>query len=88
MPPTYWSGSSMPVLFEDRAEYLRIAAQQRVALSQHGHWSGERRLKRADGSLIWVQVSKRLVRAGDAGGGMIASYVNVDDRRRAERVAG
>ena len=77
-------GLEHAVLFEDRAEYLRIAAQQRVALSQHGHWSGERRLKRADGSLIWVQVSKRLVRAGDTGGGMIASYVNVDDRRRAE----
>ena len=32
-----------------------------------------------------MQVSKRTVRAGDAGGGLIASYVNVDDRRRAEQ---
>jgi PAS domain S-box-containing protein len=72
------------LLFEDRAEYLRIGTEQRVALATEGHWTGERHLKRADGSLIWVQVSKRLVRAGDVNGGTIASYVNVDDRRRAE----
>ncbi len=71
-------------LFADAAHYERIGAEQRAALAAHGHWSGERLLRRADGSTLWVQVSKRLVREGDAGGEVIASYVNVDDRRRAE----
>ncbi len=82
--PEALAGMEHAALFEDRAEYLRIAAQQRVALQQQGHWSGERRLKRADGVLIWVQVGKRLVRPGDIGGGAVATYVPVDDRRRAE----
>ena len=71
-------------LFADREQFVQGWAAEDAALRQHGRWSGERPLRRADGTLLWVQVSKRLVRAGDPGGGIIASYVNVDDRRRAE----
>jgi PAS domain S-box-containing protein len=77
-------GLDIRQLFAERAEFHRIWALEDAALRQHGRWSGERRLKRADGSLVWVQVSKRLVHADDPGGGIIASYVNVDARRRAE----
>lgn len=55
------------------------------ALAEVGHWTGERVLSRKDGRLQWVQVSKRLVRPGHLEGGVIASYVNVDARHRAEQ---
>ncbi|MCU0967640.1 MAG: PAS domain S-box protein [Rubrivivax sp.] len=53
------------------------------ALRQHGRFSGERRLRRRDGSLLWVQVAARPVDAGDAEGGLICSFVDVDERHRA-----
>ena len=42
---------------------------------------------RATAALLWVQVSKRLVDADDPGGGIIASFVDIDDAppRRARR---
>jgi PAS domain S-box-containing protein len=55
------------------------------ALADVGHWTGERVLSRKDGRLQWVQVSKRLVQPGRPEGGVIASYVNVDARHRAEQ---
>lgn len=72
-------------LFADPNEYERLWAREERALRQFGRWTGERQLKRRDGKLLWVQVSKRLVADGDIEGGMIASYVNVDDRHRAEQ---
>jgi PAS domain S-box-containing protein len=78
---------ALPVglLFSSPAEHERYWRMEEVHLSDHGHWAGERQLRRQDGRLIWVQVSKRLVRAGDLSGGIIASYVNVHDRHRAEQ---
>lgn len=73
-------------LFADPASYERQWALEEAALRQHGRWVGERQLRRADGRLLWVQASVRLVREGDPAGGMIAAYVNVDDRHRAEQV--
>ncbi len=55
------------------------------ALRLFGRWAGEQQLRRRDGRLIWVQASQRLVVDGDPAGGTIASYVNVDDRHRAEQ---
>jgi PAS domain S-box-containing protein len=72
-------------LFVDRAEFKRVWARADEQLCRRGRWSGERRLRRRDGQLVWVQVSKRLVVEGDPTGGMIASYVNVDARHRAEQ---
>ena len=60
-------------------------SQEELDLRDHGRWIGERQLRTRDGRLLWVQVSKRLVRPGDPAGGMIAWYVNVDARHRAER---
>jgi PAS domain S-box-containing protein len=75
----------MAQLFADAAEFGRHAKHELNALKQHGRWSGELPLKRRDGRLLWMQVSKRLVTEGDLEGGIIASYVNVDDRHRAEQ---
>ncbi|MEP7102517.1 MAG: PAS domain S-box protein [Burkholderiales bacterium] len=72
-------------LFPDVDEFERRWSQTESNLRQYGHWTGERPLRMRDGRLLWVQVSKRLVTAGDPAGGIIASYVNVDARHRAER---
>ena len=78
--------SPLAVLFSDPESYHRQWAQEEAALRLHGRWVGERQMRRQDGRLIWVQVSLRLVREGDPHSGMIAAYVNVDDRHRAEQV--
>lgn len=79
--------SDLPLaaLFPDATEHAQMWAHEEFALRQFGRSLGERRMKRRDGRLIWVQVSKRLVVEGDPAGGIIASYVNVDDRHRAEQ---
>jgi PAS domain S-box-containing protein len=72
-------------LFADAPAFEAHWSQVSRDLRTHGRWSGERQLRLRDGGLIWVQVSKRLVVEGDPAGGIIASYVNVDARHRAER---
>ena len=72
-------------LFVDGAEYARHWPLVDRSLREQGRWTGERQLRTRDGRLLWVQISKRLVTAGDPAGGIIASYVNVDARYRAER---
>jgi PAS domain S-box-containing protein len=75
----------MAQLFADVEEFDRHSKHELNGLRQHGRWSGELPLKRRDGRLLWMQVRKRLVTEGDLDGGIIASYVNVDDRHRAEQ---
>ncbi len=72
-------------LFVDRTDFEHIWPQEEAELRSHGRWTGERQLRLRDGRLRWVQVSKRLVTLGDVSGGIIASYVDVDARHRAER---
>lgn len=73
----------LSALFEDESAYSQLWAQQQQALGQSGRWSGERLLRRRDGRGVWVQVSKRRVDEADAEAGLICSYVDVDERRRA-----
>ena len=72
-------------LFADDDEFGRRWPIEEASLRQYGRWTGERPLRAPDGRLLWVQVSKRLVVEGDPSGEMIATYVNVDARYRAER---
>lgn len=72
-------------LFANLNEYRRLRALSQQALADDGRWSGEHPLRRRDGSLVWVQSSQRLVVDGDPTGGFIASFVNVDDRHRAQQ---
>ncbi len=51
-------------------------------LREQGRFSGERPLRRRDGSLAWVQVAVRPVDADDAEAGVICSFVDIDERRR------
>jgi PAS domain S-box-containing protein len=72
-------------LFADAEDFERRWPQALRSLVEHGRWTGERPLRTRDGRALWVQVSKRFVTEGDPAGGIIASYVNVDSRHRAER---
>ncbi|HMC17210.1 MAG TPA: PAS domain S-box protein [Albitalea sp.] len=84
-PAAELSGLPLRLLFADEVDHQRQWMHEEAALRRDGRWVGERQLKRRDGRLLWVQVSKRLVVEGDPAGGIIASYVNVDDRHRAEQ---
>src|SRR5437773_4861247 len=82
-PAAELSGLPLRLLFADEVDHQRQWMHEEAALRRDGRWVGERQLKRRDGRLLWVHVSKRLVVEGDPSGGIIASYVNVDDRHRA-----
>jgi PAS domain S-box-containing protein len=70
-------------LYESARECVAFEAQIKDSLRRHDRFSGERRLRRRDGSLLWVQVAVRSVKAGDDEAGVICSFVDVDERRRA-----
>lgn len=72
-------------LFEDRAAWLLYRERDEPRLAEQGRVAGERRLRRRDGSLLWVQVNQRLVDEAEPAAGMICSYVNVDERHRARQ---
>ncbi len=77
-------GMPLAALFLE-SEFETRWAQTERALLAHGRWTGERPMRLHDGRTLWVQASKQLVTRGDLSGGVIASYVNVDARHRAER---
>ena len=79
--------SSLPVaeLFAEGEEHARRREQEERELRLHGRSSGERQLRRRDGRLVWVQTALRPVDQADPSAGVIASYVNIDARHRAER---
>lgn len=70
-------------LYESTRECVEFEAQIAHGLRSQGRFSGERRLRRRDGSTLWVQVAVRPVDPNVAEAGVICSFVDVDDRRRA-----
>jgi PAS domain S-box-containing protein len=70
-------------LYESARECVAFEMQIKDSLRLHDRFSGERRLRRRDGSLLWVQVAVRSVKAGDDAAGVICSFVDIDERRRA-----
>jgi PAS domain S-box-containing protein len=72
-------------LFENPQDFEHQRGEVREALERSGLWRGERRVRRHDGSLLWMQVSKRVMRPDAPDEGVIATYVNVDDRWRAQQ---
>ncbi len=77
---TALDGSELHADARDCVEFETALAQ---ALRTQGRFRSERRLRRRDGSLLWVQVAARPVSAGDPEAGVICSYVDVDERYRA-----
>ncbi len=70
-------------LYESARACVDFEALLAQGLRQQGRFSGERRLRRRDGSLPWVQVVVRPVDAADPDAGVICSFVDVDERYRA-----
>jgi PAS domain S-box-containing protein len=70
-------------LYESARECVAFEARIRESLHAQGRFSGERRLRRRDGSLLWVQVAARPVDTADDAAGLICSFVDVDERQRA-----
>ena len=73
----------LAALFDEQDVYDDQGRAHAQALQATGLWRGERRLRRRDGRLLWVQVSKRWVDEADPAAGLICSCVDVDERRRA-----
>ena len=70
-------------LYEDARACVDFEARIQQALRERGRFSGERQLRRRDSRLVWVQVAVRPVDADDEEAGVISSFVDVDERRRA-----
>ena len=69
-------------LFESARACVEFETRLSAALRSQGRFVGERRLRRRDGSLRWVQVGARQVDDGHAGQRVICSYVDVDELHR------
>jgi PAS domain S-box-containing protein len=70
-------------LYEDARSCVDFEARIAQGLREHGRYTGERQLKRRDGRLVWVQVAVRPVDADAPEAGVISSFVDIDERRRA-----
>jgi len=70
------------LLYEDARACVDFEAQVAQALREHGRFGGERKLRRRDGSLLWVQVAVRPVSIDEPEAGVICSFVDIDERRR------
>ena len=79
------TGMPLAALYRDAAGHEALWPLQSAALKAEGLWRGERLLRRRDGQMIWVQVSKRQVDGDDPDAGLIGSYVDIDERSRARQ---
>lgn len=76
-------------LYVDARQCVEFEGRIEAALRATGRFAAERLLRRRDGSLRWVQVSVRPVQGpeysddADGAGGLICSFVDVDERHRA-----
>lgn len=70
-------------LYASARDCVDFEAAVAAGLQREGRYAGERRLRRRDGSLLWVQVAARPVVLEQAGQGLVCSFVDVDERHRA-----
>ncbi len=70
-------------LYENTRACVDFEARISQGLREHGRFGAERLLRRRDGRLLWVQVAVRPVDADNVEAGLICSFVDVDERRRA-----
>jgi PAS domain S-box-containing protein len=68
-------------LYESARDCVDFEARIAQGLREHERFSGERRLRRRDGSLVWVQVAVRPVNPAEPEAGVICSFVDIDERR-------
>jgi len=91
---TGWSSPELSTLdavelYEDARACVDFEARIAQGLREQGRFSAERRLRRRDGSLLWVQVAVRAVNPDEPEAAVICSFVDIDERRRSrETLAG
>lgn len=73
-------------LFEDLSAWQQYRLHDEPLLHAQGRHVLERRLRRKDGTLLWVQASLRQVDPHDPSAGLVCSFVNVDERHRARKL--
>ena len=83
MTPEALKGSPMSRLYESENAWQHYVHLETRDMATIGRSSGERQVRRRDGSLFWAQVSQRPVDIGRPAAGTILSFVNIDDRQRA-----
>ncbi|MBK7613867.1 MAG: PAS domain S-box protein [Burkholderiales bacterium] len=86
MDHTQLQGQPASLLFEDEAAYQRQRLGEQQELAASGRVSSERRLRRGDGTPLWVLASQRLVDSKNPAAGSICSFVSVDERKRAREL--
>ena len=84
---TGWSSPELSTLdavelYEDARACVDFEARIAQGLREQGRFSAERRLRRRDGSLLWVQVAVRAVNPDEPEAAVICSFVDIDERRR------
>jgi len=70
-------------LYPSARECVDFEAAVADGLRREGRFAGERRLRRRDGRLLWVQVAARPVDPARPDAGVVSSFVDVDERHRA-----
>ncbi len=70
-------------LYASARDCVDFEAAVNAGLQRDGRFAGERRLRRRDGSLRWVQVAARPVATEQPDEGLVCSFVDVDERHRA-----
>ena len=83
LPRDALDGLPMSELYESVRAWRHYVELEQRDLSLLGRSLGERRMRRADGSLFWAQVSQRPVLPDRQAAGTIVSFVDIDDGRRA-----
>jgi len=76
-------------LYASARECVEFETRIAETIREQGRFGGERLLRRRDGQLVWMQVAARPVDGNDPEAGLICSFVDIDERRRArEALAG
>jgi PAS domain S-box-containing protein len=83
-----WSATELVLLdpaelYVDTRRCVEFEARIAQGLRAEARFLGERLLKRRDGRLVWVQVAVRQVDPDEPGAGVISSFVDIDERKRA-----
>ena len=77
-------GQSSRVEFEDEAAWLVFGETAYPQLAEGRPYRGEVRLRRKDGSLVWLEVCGTAVDPPDLSKGTIWTYLDISERRAAE----
>lgn len=78
-------GQDSQHIYPDRKVWERLGVEQRAALIASGTFSNERQLKRRNGEVFWVQMAGQCVRKNDPDSGVIWTFLDITERRKAEQ---